>query len=224
MIKESREIQIETTADGSNTLFIPQLDEHYHSVKGALTESEHIFVRMGLEHLPLSSVRLLEIGFGTGLNAFLTLLAAEKLNKTVHYTGIELYPLKEDILKQLDYPQIICPERAEDYYRLHSCEWEQDNWITTNFTLHKIKGDFTKYRFSENYDLIYFDAFAPEKQAEMWTQELFDSLYVIMNKGGVLTTYCAKGIVRRMLQSAGFTVERLPGPPQGKREILRATK
>ena len=193
MIKESREIQIETTADGSNTLFIPQLDEHYHSVKGALTESEHIFVRMGLEHLPLSSVRLLEIGFGTGLNAFLTLLAAEKLNKTVHYTGIELYPLKEDILKQLDYPQIICPERAEDYYRLHSCEWEQDNWITTNFTLHKIKGDFTKYRFSENYDLIYFDAFAPEKQAEMWTQELFDSLYVIMNKGGVLTTYCAKG-------------------------------
>lgn len=224
MIREKQDIQIETTADGSNTLFIPQLDEHYHSVKGALTESEHIFIRMGLEHLPLSSVRLLEIGFGTGLNAFLTLLAAERLNKSVHYTGIELYPLEESTLKQLDYPEVICPERANDYYELHSCKWEQDNQITNNFTLHKIKGDFTTYLFSGNYDLIYFDAFAPEKQAEMWTQELFNSLYVIMNKGGILTTYCAKGVVRRMLQSAGFTVERLPGPPQGKREILRATK
>lgn len=224
MIKEQRDILIETTADGSNTLFVPQLDEHYHSVKGALTESEHIFIRMGLEHSPLTSLRLLEIGFGTGLNAFLTLLAAERLNKSIHYTGIELYPLEENTLKQLDYPTAICKEREEDYYRLHSCKWEQDNRITDNFTLHKIKGDFTKYRFTGTYDLVYFDAFAPEKQAEMWTQELFNSLYVIMSKGGILTTYCAKGIIRRMLQSAGFTVERLPGPPQGKREILRATK
>lgn len=224
MTKEERDIQIETTADGSNTLFVPQLDEHYHSVKGALTESEHIFIRMGLEYSPLSSLRLLEIGFGTGLNAFLTLLAAERLNKAIHYTGIELYPLPENTLKQLDYPATICPERAEDYYRMHLCEWEQDKRITSNFTLHKIKGDFTKHHFTGTYDLIYFDAFAPEKQAEMWTQELFNSLYVIMNKGGILTTYCAKGVVRRMLQSAGFRVERLPGPPQGKREILRATK
>lgn len=224
MDKRERDIKIEVTADGSNTLFVPQLDEHYHSVKGAMTESEHIFIRMGLEHSPLPSLRVLEIGLGTGLNAFLTLLSAERLNKFVHYTGIEFYPLPETTLRKLDYPTTICPERGGDYYRLHSSEWEKDIQISNHFTLHKIEGDFTHYTFTDTYDLIYFDAFAPEKQAEMWTQELFDYLYVIMNKGGVLTTYCAKGIIRRMLQSAGFTVERLPGPPQGKREILRATK
>lgn len=219
------EREVELTSDGSRTLYVPALDEHYHSIKGALTESRHIFIDMGLKHHPASSLHVLEIGFGTGLNAFLTLLAAEELDKHVHYTTIELYPLEPELLHRLDYPQEIAPERCEDYERLHTSRWGEDATITPVFTLHKLKGDFTVYHFMEaRYDVVYFDAFAPDKQPEMWTQGLFDSLYASLKEEGVLTTYCAKGIIRRMLQASGFTVERLPGPPGGKREILRAIK
>ncbi|MBC8592691.1 tRNA (5-methylaminomethyl-2-thiouridine)(34)-methyltransferase MnmD [Oscillospiraceae bacterium N12] len=211
---------IEQTADGSATLFVPELDEHYHSVKGARTESQHIFIDMGLKASEASEPRILEIGFGTGLNALLTLEAAEATGKKIHYTGIELYPLPwetVDALKYSDHPL---------FKTLHTTPWEEDVIITPNFTLKKVQAD---ARTSEEgkgncYDLIYFDAFAPDKQPEMWSQELFDQLYVILHTGGILTTYCAKGTVRRMLQSAGFIVERLPGPPGGKREILRARK
>ena len=221
----SEHIAIEETADGSRTLFVPELNEHYHSVKGALTESKHIFIKMGFKHSKVLNPAILEIGFGTGLNAFLTLLEAGRTKRKVRYTGIELYPLKEETLKSLDYPEIICPEHSEDYDRLHSISWEKEETITAYFTLRKIENDFTRYVFPENcFDIIYFDAFAPEKQPEMWTQALFDSLYKSLRIDGILTTYCAKGIVRRMLQTAGFVVERLPGPPGGKREILRATK
>ena len=217
-------IQIEQTADGSNTLFVPELNEHYHSVKGARTESEHIFINMGLKHTPVSSPRVLEIGFGTGLNAFLTLLEAERSNRNVCFTTIERYPLSEEIIRQMNYPAQIEPEREADYYALHQAAWNKPVPVTPYFTLYKIKGDFTTYPFEGGYDVVYFDAFAPEKQPEMWSQTLFDTLYNKMNPGGILTTYCAKGVVRRMLQASGFTVERLPGPPGGKREILRATK
>ena len=217
--------EIEITSDGSRTLYVPGLDEHYHSIKGALAESRHIFIDMGLNHHSSSQLHILEIGFGTGLNAFLTLLAAEEMVKKVHYTGIELYPLEMDVLRELAYPDTINIERSEDYYRLHQAEWDKDETITPAFTLHKIKGDFMKYEFpKEFFDIIYFDAFAPEKQPEMWSQCLFDALYRSLNIGGILTTYCAKGVVRRMLQSSGFEVERLPGPPGGKREILRGIK
>ncbi len=219
------ERSVELTSDGSRTLYVPALDEHYHSIKGALTESRHIFIDMGLKHHPASFVHVLEIGFGTGLNAFLTLLAAEELARQVHYTTIELYPLEPALLHRLDYPKEIAPERSEDYERLHTSGWGKDVTITPAFTLHKLKGDFTAYHFPEAcYDIVYFDAFAPDKQPEMWAQTLFDALYASLKKGGLLTTYCAKGIVRRMLQASGFTVERLPGPPGGKREILRAIK
>lgn len=219
------ERKVEITSDGSRTLYVPELDEHYHSVKGALTESQHIFIEMGLKHHPSSINHILEIGFGTGLNAFLTLLAAEGIRKQIHYTGIELFPLQEDKLCELLYPEIIAPERSEDYYRLHRSAWDREETITPFFTLYKIKGDFTRFRFQENaFDIIYFDAFAPEKQPEMWSQDLFDALYRSLKPNGILTTYCAKGTVRRMLQTAGFKVERLPGPPEGKREILRGNK
>ena len=198
-------MNIELTADGSNTLFVPELNEHYHSVKGALTESEHIFIRMGLEHHPSPTPRVLEIGFGTGLNAFLTLLYADKAQRLVHYTTLERYPVPSELIEQLDYPERICPERAADFYALHRAAWEEDVQITPYFTLHKIQTDFTK-------------------QPEMWTQALFARLFECLNPGGILTTYCAKGVVRRTLQVVGFTVERLPGPPEGKREILRASK
>ena len=217
-------MNIEPTADGSNTLFVPELNEHYHSIKGALTESEHIFIRMGLEHHPSPSPRVLEIGFGTGLNAFLTLLYADKTQRTVHYTSLERYPVSPELISRLAYPERICPERATDFYALHRTAWEKDVPLTPYYTLHKVQTDFTAYDFSDNYDVIYFDAFAPEKQPEMWTETLFARLFECLNPGGILTTYCAKGIVRRTLQAVGFTVERLPGPPEGKREILRASK
>lgn len=217
-------MELERTADGSYTLYVPELDEHYHSVKGALTESQHIFMEMGLKHSPAPEPRILEIGLGTGLNAFLTLIAAEEMQRKVHYTGIERYPLAEETLRQLDYPGIIGKKHEEDYYAIHQAPWEKETNLSPWFTLHKIEGDFTRHTFQKGYDIIYFDAFAPEKQPEMWEQALFNTLYNVLNEGGILTTYCAKGVVRRMLQTAGFTVERLPGPPGGKREILRATK
>lgn len=218
-------IQIEPTADGSYTLYVPEMDEHYHSVKGALTESEHIFIRMGLNHSPAASPRVLEIGFGTGLNAFLTLMEAERTGRKVHYTTIERYPVGMETLRQLCYPETICPERETDFYALHSAPWNTDSRQTDCFTLHKVEADFTRLTWDDgSFDVVYFDAFAPEKQPEMWSQQLFDNLFHSLSTGGILVTYCAKGVVRRMLQAAGFMVERLPGPPGGKREILRATK
>ena len=217
-------IQIEQTADGSQTLFVPELNEHYHSVKGALTESEHIFIQMGLKHSSVEAPHVLEIGFGTGLNAFLTLLTADTDQRNIHYTTLERYPVTPALIEQLTYPELICPERKDDFQALHQAAWNTDVQLTPYFTLHKVETDFTSYTFPATYVVIYFDAFAPEKQPEMWTQSLFDTLCQQLNPQGILTTYCAKGAVRRMLQAAGFTVERLPGPPGGKREILRATK
>ena len=217
-------MKLEQTADGSYTLYVPELDEHYHSVKGALTESQHIFIDMGLKHSSMTAPHILEIGLGTGLNCVLTLLEAKESQRHVYYTGIERYPLNEEIIRKLNYPSIIGKECEEDYFAIHQAPWEEDVCLSPWFTLHKMEGDFTHYSFEQKYDIIYFDAFAPEKQPEMWEQSLFDNLYQVLNEGGILTTYCAKGVVRRMLQTAGFKVERLPGPPGGKREILRATK
>jgi tRNA U34 5-methylaminomethyl-2-thiouridine-forming methyltransferase MnmC len=217
-------MKLEQTADGSYTLYVPELDEHYHSVKGALTESQHIFIDMGLKHSLVASPRILEIGLGTGLNCFLTLLTAAETQRNIHYTGIERFPLNLEVIQKLDYPSLINQGHEDDYYAIHEAPWGENVTLSPWFTLHKIEGDFTNYTFENGYDIIYFDAFAPEKQPEMWEQSLFNGLYNALNKGGILTTYCAKGVVRRMLQTAGFIVERLPGPPGGKREILRATR
>lgn len=253
---------IEKTEDGSATLFVPALNEHYHSTKGARTESQHIFIDMGLKASPVASPRILEIGFGTGLNAWLTLEEAERSGRNVHYTGVELYPLDWQTVEQLGYisPEeqlTINNEEQQEIYgaqysaralfeQLHTSPWEEEIQLTPHFTLLKVEADVNKLGIADDEctngeqaksaslscihpsvlqpDVIYFDAFAPEKQPEMWTQELFDRLYVLLSVDGILTTYCAKGVVRRMLQTAGFVVERLPGPPGGKREILRARK
>lgn len=212
---------IEHTEDGSATLFVPELDEHYHSVKGARTESQHIFIDMGLKASAAPQPHVLEIGFGTGLNALLTLETAEQEKRNIHYTGIELYPLTWEEVSALGYSE------HPLFKKLHTAPWEEDVEISPHFTLRKIKIDakvLITDTLSLNPDLVYFDAFAPEKQPEMWNEQLFRSLYVYINTGGILTTYCAKGVIRRMLQAVGFRVERLPGPPGGKREILRATK
>lgn len=217
-------MKLEQTADGSFTLYVPELDEHYHSVKGALTESQHIFIDMGLKHSQATNPYILEIGLGTGLNCFLTYLTSKETGQAIHYTGIERFPLSEEVIDQLDYATLIGKGEKEIYQAIHQAAWNKEVLLSPHFSLHKIEGDFTQYSFLGKYDLIYFDAFAPGKQPEMWEQPLFDMLYELLNPGGILTTYCAKGVVRRMLQAAGFTVERLAGPPGGKREILRATK
>ncbi|MDO4164367.1 MAG: tRNA (5-methylaminomethyl-2-thiouridine)(34)-methyltransferase MnmD [Bacteroides sp.] len=233
---------IELTEDGSATLFVPQLNEHYHSVKGARTESQHIFIDMGLKASAAPHPHIWEVGFGTGLNALLTLEEAEREKRPIHYTGFELYPLaweEVDALKYSDNPL---------FKALHLAPWEVDVAITPYFTLRKVRKDLVNEELkmkheelscairlnvpssspalhpSSNPDVVYFDAFAPEKQPEMWSERIFRNLYEEMNDGGILTTYCAKGAIRRLLQAMGFTVERLPGPPGGKREILRATK
>ena len=216
---------IERTEDGSATLFVPELNEHYHSVKGARTESQHIFIDMGLKAAAAPEPHVLEIGFGTGLNALLTLETAEKEQRRVHYTGIELYPLaweEVDALHYSDHPL---------FEALHRTPWMEEVAITPCFTLRKVQADVQTIGADgllrmngAPFDVVYFDAFAPEKQPEMWEETILRNLYTAMSAGGVLTTYCAKGAVRRRLQAVGFKVERLPGPPGGKREILRATK
>ena len=215
---DKRELQL--TADGSHTLYIAEIDEHYHSINGAMQESRHVFINAGLKQLDKEKIRILEIGFGTGLNAFLTLLEAEC---EVEYFAVERYPLDADIIRSLNYGKLICKEKEGLFFDLHSAPWEISGPITANFTLHKTKGDSNVCAFPDKVDLVYFDAFAPDKQPEMWNQEIFDKLYRQMQQGGILVTYCAKGAVRRMMQKAGYSVERIPGPP-GKREMLRAIK
>lgn len=214
--------KIEITADGSATLYVPQLDEHYHSVKGALTESLHIFRDCAFLHHPQSNqpLRVLEIGFGTGLNAVVTAMAAN-VSHQAHYISLELFPVEIEIIEKLNYGEMVDNNLL---MALHKAPWETAQPITPFFTLEKRKCDFTQSVLPNDIDVVYFDAFAPEKQPEMWSEELFARIYASMTHGGILTTYCAKGEIRRRLQRVGFTVERLQGPPGGKREILRATK
>ena len=211
---------IEKTEDGSATLYVPELDEHYHSVKGAWTESDHIFLKMGLRESHAKAPNVLEIGFGTGLNALLTQIEAEEQQRDIVYSGIELYPLDWETVDALHYTD------NPMYEKLHRAPWDEDVQLSPHFTLRKIKADFTNFDYTKlpPADVVYFDAFAPDKQPEVWTGSLFEALFTHMASEGILTTYCAKGVVRRMLQHTGFKVERIPGPPGGKREILRARK
>lgn len=214
-------IEIQTTADGSSTLYRPDMDEHYHSTNGAVTEASHVYIQTGLYALPIQPISVLEIGFGTGLNAILTWLEAEKNKQHIRYTTVERFPLSNSITQQLNYQ--LPAEAAPKFEQLHACEWNKAVALSPYFTLQKLHTDLTTQQWQETFDVIYFDAFAPDKQPEMWTEEIFKRIYQKTNPGGVLVTYCAKGVIRRMLQSVGFTTERLPGPP-GKREMLRAGK
>ena len=211
------------TEDGSHTLFVPAIDECYHSTHGAVQESKHIFIEAALKRCTKTEIRVLEIGFGTGLNAFLTMIEAERSDKKIHYTSLEKYPVEVGKALQLNYPEAFPAVSREIFELLHTSVWGEEVQIGSNFWLTKIEADFTQFNFNEMFDVVYFDAFSPEKQPEMWSVELFEKIFIQCNPGAALTTYCAKGVVRRAMQSAGFQVERLPGPP-GKRQILRSTK
>lgn len=217
-------VEIKRTADGSATLFVPDLNEHYHSIHGAVQESNHVFLQNGLEEIPLNSLRILEMGFGTGLNALLTLMRSGP-QKRIHYHSIEKYPLSADVVDALLYPAFLELDAryTELFTILHTCPWDKETRLTKYFSLKKIESDILEYKTQERFDLVYFDAFAPEVQPELWTGEIFHKVYAWTNKGGCLVTYCARGEVRRRMQEAGFIVERLPGPP-GKREMIRARK
>ncbi|MDD2961212.1 MAG: tRNA (5-methylaminomethyl-2-thiouridine)(34)-methyltransferase MnmD [Muribaculaceae bacterium] len=218
-----RIIEIEQTADGSNTLYLPSLDEHYHSIKGALTESRHIYRDCALLHCPKSEIRLLEIGFGTGLNALVSALATEK---TIEYHTLELYPLAPEIIERTRYADILGCEAAELYRAIHAAQWDTPVAISDKFKIFKHHCDLTlpETELPGNIDVVYYDAFAPEKQPEMWTLSVMQRIYATMAPGATLTTYCAKGEIRRRLASLPMTVERIAGRIAGKREILRATK
>ncbi|MDO4691694.1 MAG: tRNA (5-methylaminomethyl-2-thiouridine)(34)-methyltransferase MnmD [Porphyromonadaceae bacterium] len=212
------------TEDGSLTLYNATLGEHYHSTHGAMQESMHIFIHAGLlfrasldDKKPL---RVLEIGFGTGLNALLSLEQAQLIERPLHYTSLELYPVPKEIYHQLSYQTPHDTPRAT-LIALHEATWGENYKLNEYFTLRKEAVDLLAYTPQGEVDLIYFDAFSPETQAELWSEEIFRRLYEHTAAGAVLVTYCAKGEVRRRLQRAGFVVSRLPGPPD-KREILRA--
>ncbi|WP_321515334.1 tRNA (5-methylaminomethyl-2-thiouridine)(34)-methyltransferase MnmD [Marinifilum fragile] len=221
MKKLKRELKV--TEDGSHTFYMPDLDEHYHSTHGARQESMHIFINAGFHFSQQDPLHILEIGFGTGLNCFLTVTEAEKQKRKVIYHSIELYPLEKELIENLNYAEQTNMEASEMFQKLHSCEWNTDVQINENFTLHKLQGDLIEYNFPSKYDLVYFDAFAPDVQPELWSQSVFEKIYQASNSEAILTTYCTKGIVKRALRASGFQVKRLPGPP-GKRQMLRATR
>ena len=221
--------KIITTSDGSKTIQIEDWNEQYHSIHGAIQEANHVFLKHGLlffnaefdsESKPIS---ILEIGFGTGLNAFLTLIEAEKLKLKLNYTGVEAYPVQLEEINQLNYVELISKSHEAVFNTLHSTSWETPHDITPNFKLEKQEKFFKDITAVNAYNIIYFDAFGARVQPDLWTEDIFKIMYNALQDNGVLVTYSAKGSVRRAMQAVGFIVERLPGPP-GKREMLRAQK
>ena len=213
------------TSDGSSTIFVPELNETYHSTHGALQESLHVFISEGLQYRSdLSQLSILEVGFGTGLNALLTFKKAAAQKKQIQYTSLEAYPLDWEVVRLLNYSHLMQMESLSSIFeKMHTCAWELYTEISPFFSLRKFEAKLQEVRFENEFDLIYFDAFSPGTQPELWTEEIFASMYNSLKPGGVLVTYCAKGTVKRALKSVGFNLQSIPGPP-GKREMSRAVK
>ena len=214
-----REIII--TSDGSTTIHLPAWNEQYHSKHGAIQEAYHVFIKHGLEYVSLEKTAVLEIGFGTGLNCFITYLES---NKEIEYVGVEAYPVAEEEINKLNYVSELKAEgNSSVFNKIHKVSWETRHQIQENFYLTKRQQFFKDIEDVGAFNLIYFDAFGARVQPELWTEEIFEKMFKALKKGGVLVTYAAKGSVRRAMEAVGFFVERLPGPP-GKREMLRAIK
>ncbi len=217
-----REIII--TADGSTTIHMPDWDEQYHSKHGAIQEAYHVFIKNGLEAHKAPSLNVLEIGFGTGLNCFITLIEASKKNIAIDYVGVEAFPIQEDEILQLNYvSELEGRNLAHKFEEMHLFPWNQKQQVNPTFSLTKREQKIEEIEDLNTFDLIYFDAFGARVQPELWTEAIFKKMFDAMKEGGILVTYSAKGSVRRAMQAVGFTVSRLPGPP-GKREMLRAIK
>ena len=217
--------EIVKTRDGSNTIFVPEFDETYHSTHGAIQESLHVFIRSGLKFkTELNDINVLEVGFGTGLNALLSFVDSEDTNRNIKYTSLEAYPLQWDLVSKLNYIDIIFNGKySEIYKKIHTCDWESFYELSPYFTLKKQNVKLQNILFDNEFDIIYFDAFAPRVQPELWTEQIFTSMYKALKPGGILVTYCAKGSVKRALRYVGFQLQSIPGPP-GKREMSRAVK
>lgn len=213
------------TDDGSDTLFVREIGEHYHSTFGAIQESMHVFIEAGLKKCSQSPITVFEVGFGTGLNSWLTALEAAKTNQMIRYITVEKYPLPPVIWEELNYPNVLPASSPELFRKIHEAEWEKEIKINANFSILKLSSDFTKFDYSglPLFNLVYFDAFSPDKQPELWLASIFRKISDHCAPEAKIVTYCAKGAVRRSLTEVGFAAERIPGPP-GKREMLRGTK
>ncbi|MGY8909266.1 MAG: tRNA (5-methylaminomethyl-2-thiouridine)(34)-methyltransferase MnmD [Flavobacteriales bacterium] len=227
-----REIFI--TSDGSTSIHLPDWNEQYHSKHGAIQEAYHVFIKAGFEKFldtisqkkesTQTNLSILEIGFGTGLNAFITFLEADKKNIKIDYVGVEAYPVAADEVEKLNYVTELKAENNQLVFNeMHITSWDEKHTISDDFNLTKRKQFFNEIDDDNTFDLIYFDAFGATNQPELWTEEIFQKMFTALKAGGILTTYAAKGSVRRAMQTVGFTVERLAGP-SGKREMLRAVK
>jgi len=216
------ESRIIVTADGSHSVYNTQMGLHYHSIFGALQESQRVFIELGLwaAFERFDAIRVFEMGFGTGLNALLTLLEAEKTGRAIAYTAVEAYPLPLDEARELNFDEIL---HSHSLPALHEAPWNGPVAITPHFQLTKQEGYLQQFSSEDRFNLVYYDAFAPEAQPELWTAELFEKVAGMLVPGGILTTYCSKGYVQRNLKAAGFTVEKHPGPAR-KREVLRAIR
>jgi len=216
--------EIIETADGSTTIYLPEWNEHYHSKFGAIQEAKHVFIKNGLSLFEAKEVAILEIGFGTGLNTFITFLEARKSNQNIDYVGVEAYPISDAEVTALNYVNEL--EATDDqliFEKIHACPWNETVSLSPNFDLTKRKQFFESITDTNRFDLIYFDAFGYRVQPELWSLAVFKIMFNALKTNGVLVTYAARGSIKRNMIEAGFTVEKLEGPP-GKREMFRAKK
>ena len=216
--------EILTTLDGSTTIHLPDWDESYHSKHGAIQEAYHVFIKSGLSLFEGKSVSILEIGFGTGLNAFITYLEAEKANQNINYIGVEAYPILLDEALQMNYvSELNASDKVAVFNEMHQSLWDEKYSVSNNFTLTKRKQFFQDISDVNQFDLIYFDAFGFRVQPELWSFEIFRKMFTSLKSGGVLVTYACRGSIKKAMLDSGFVVEKLPGAP-GKREMLRGIK
>jgi tRNA U34 5-methylaminomethyl-2-thiouridine-forming methyltransferase MnmC len=217
-----RELKI--TADGSSTLYIPEMDENYHSDHGALQEAMHVFIENGLNSIESEHIAVFEMGFGTGLNALLTSIQSKKQQKRISYVGIEAFPVSAEHIAEINYIELVGVDHAADFQQIHQSNWNEKININHNFEFTKVQDKIEDYSMPANeFDLIYYDAFGPRAQASMWEIPILEKMYKGLKPGGMLVTYCAQGQFKRNLKSLGFEVIPLPGPP-GKREMTKGMK
>ena len=215
--------EIIKTNDGSTTIYLPEWNESYHSKHGAIQEAYHVFIKNGLSLFKVKSIAILEIGFGTGLNAFITFVEAKKTNLTIDYVGVEAYPIEMEEAMEMNYPNEIDVSETTVFKKMHEFNWDLKNQLSDNFTLTKRKQFFQDIQDEASFDLIYFDAFGFRVQPDLWTDKIFVAMFKALKPNGILVTYACRTSIKNAMLSAGFTVEKLPGAP-GKREMLRATK